>query len=234
MNTGEFKLEFNTYYNNVTSNQAPGYNDFEISEFLTLAYEQIVSELYENSVSGFEKTESARKSLDALLRRYTMDEVVKQDDNLFDTNEFKCHTYSDDVYRVVMEWAVIGKPVIGPNGTIVYPQQKTVEVIPIKYDDFLRTHKNPFRGVSKKRVIRVDSKDNTPILHSDKEYDVIKYSFEYIKRPLPIIIGNNDFADLTINGYSCGEDIECELDSSTHRMILLRAVQLAKAAWQSK
>jgi hypothetical protein len=242
MNTGEFKLEFNTYYNNVTSNQAPGYNDFEISEFLTLAYEQIVSELYENSVSGFEKTESARKSLDALLRQYVIRDVFKDPDNRFETNEFKCRTYRDEVLYVVMEWAVIGKPILDNNGDPVlneddeptYDDVHTVEVIPCKYDYFLRTYKNPFRGVSKKRALRIDSKDNTAIIHTDKDYEVIEYNFEYIKKPLPIIIGNPDFEDLTINGYHCGEDIECECDESIHRMILLRAVQLAKAAWQSK
>jgi len=233
MTTEEFKLEFNTYFNNIASNQAPGYNDFEISEFLTMAYEQIVAELYENNYSGFEKTESIRKSLDALLRRYTITDMVKQTDNKFDTNEYKCRIFNSDILYVVMEWAVIGKPVLQDSET-TYPNKKTVEVIPIKYDDFLRTHKNPFRGVSKKRVIRIDSKDDTALLHSDKAYDVLEYNFEYIKKPLPIIIGNPDFADLTINGYSCGENIECELDASVHRAILLRAVQLAKAAWQSK
>jgi len=233
MTTEEFKLGFNTYFNNIASNQAPGYNDFEISEFLTMAYEQIVAELYENNYSGFEKTESVRKSLDALLRRYTITDMVRQTDNKFDTNEYKCHIIDSDILYVVMEWAVIGKPV-KKGSEITYPNKKTVEVIPIKYDDFLRTHKNPFRGVSKRRVIRIDSKDDTALLHSDKAYDVLEYNFEYIKKPLPIIIGNPDFADLTINGYSCGENIECELDASVHRAILLRAVQLAKAAWQSK
>ena len=235
MTTEEFRTEFNTYYNNVTSNQAPGYNDFEISEFLTLAYEQIVNELYENSYSGFEKTEEMRKSLDALLRRYTIVDMTKQTDNRFDTNEFKCKTYSDDILYVVMEWAVIGKPVIDPEtNEKTYEDKRTVEVIPTKYDYFLRTYKNPFRGVSKKRAIRVDAKDNTAIIHCDKAYDVIEYNFEYLKKPLPIIIGNQDFAGLTINGYPAEVSIECELDESMHRPILLRAVQLAKSAWQSK
>ena len=176
MNTGEFKLEFNTYYNNVTSNQAPGYNDFEISEFLTLAYEQIVSELYENSVSGFEKTESARKSLDALLRQYVITDVFKDADNRFETNEFKCRTYRDEVLYVVMEWAVVGKPIYdsGTGEITDYEDRHTVEVIPCKYDYFLRTYKNPFRGVSKKRALRIDSKDNTAIIHTDKDYDIIE------------------------------------------------------------
>lgn len=229
MTNDELKLEFNTYYNNITSNQAPGVNDYEMSQFFTLAEEQIVSELYENNYIGFEKTESLRKSLDSLLRTYVIEEndIIKQDDNLFDTNEFKCSTYYSGVLYVVMEWAKIGK-------TTDHSKVKTVEVIPIKYDDFLRTHKNPFRGVSKKRVIRLDNKDDTTILHSDKGYDVLEYRFEYLKKPNPIILGNPDFEGYTINGFDCSVDVPCELDSSLHRIILLRAVQLAKAAWQSK
>ena len=226
MTNQEFKLEFNTYYNNVTSNKAPGYNDFEISQILTLAEEQIVAELYENAYSGFEKTENVRKSLDALLREKSFT-PTPDNDNIFPTDAYNVDiSDKDDVMYIVMEWAKLRKD-FATTG-------KTVEVIPIKYDDFLRTYKNPFRGVSKKRVIRLDTENNKVKLHAKSGYNIDEYHIEYIKKPDPIIIGNSDFATLTINGKPCGTDVPCELDSSVHRAILLRAVQLAKAAWQSK
>ena len=236
MTNEEFKLEFNTYFNNITSNQAPGVNDYEISQFLTLAEEQIVSELYESRYSGFEKTEELRKSLDALLQQYTIDvsESDIDETNIFETKAYKLNFYYEDVLYVVMEWAKIGIPETNEQQETTYSKERTVEVIPIKYDDFLRTYKNSFRGVSKKRVIRLDASDNRVILHSPKGWDLEEYNFQFIKKPKPIIIGNSDFTGLTINGYDAGEDVECELDSSIHRPILLRAVQLAKAAWQSK
>ena len=229
MTNTELKLEFNTYYNNIASDLAPGLNDFEISQFLTLAEEQIVEELYENKYSGFEKTENLRKSLDALLCRYTipLSDSDKEDVNIFDTEAYECNFLYETVMYVVMEWAKIAK-----HNT--ENADRTVEVIPIKYDDFLRTYKNPFRGVSKKRVIRLDQNDNSIILHAKKGWDIKEYNFEFLRKPKPIIIGNSEFTGYTINGIDAGTDVPCELDSTLHRPILLRAVQLAKAAWQSK
>lgn len=234
MTTGEFKLEFNTYYNNITSNQAPGVNDYEISQFLTLAQEQIVSELYESINAGFEKTESVRRSLNALVKEVTYYIGSKDTDDIFGYNAYKSPLDSaDKVMRIVMEWAKIEKLVPGQEAIV-----RTIEVIPIKYDDFLRTYKNPFRGITKDRAIRVDySGENVPAgskIYVDKDYDLTEYRVKYLKKPEPIIIGNNEFSGLTIDGFPATTSNECQLDSSVHRSILLRAVQLAKAAWQSK
>lgn len=230
MTTSEFKLEFRTYYNNITSNQAPGVNDYEISQFLTLAEEQIVTEIYEGRYDGFEKSESNRRYLDALLVRWSLNPNINTSTNKFDayTKEYNGTLEKQDdptrVLFIVMEWAVIRK-----NN-----KSKTVDVIPIKYDDFLRTYKNPFRGVSSKRVLRLDDGNDKVQLHCDKDWSIDSYNVEFIKKPKPIIIGNDDFAGLTINGCPVETSVECELDESLHRSILLRAVQLAKAAWQSK
>lgn len=225
MTTSEFKLEFRTYYNNITSNQAPGVNDYEISQFLTLAEEQIVAELYDGRYDGFEHTESLRKSLDALLKEVKLF-PAPDSKNIFETDAFDVNDLPDDLLYVVMEWASLRKDF----STV----KKTVEVIPIKYDDFLRTYKNPFRGVSGKRILRVDTSDGKVKLHAQKGSNIDEYHIEYLRKPKPIIIGNADFEGLTINEYPAETSVECELDSSLHRSILLRAVQLAKAAWQSK
>lgn len=42
----EFSIEFDILYNNISSNKAPGLNEYEKSVFLTKAQEQIVTELY--------------------------------------------------------------------------------------------------------------------------------------------------------------------------------------------
>lgn len=258
MTTGEFKLEFNTYYNNITSNQAPGVNDYEISQFLTLAQEQIVKEYYEGISAGFEKTESIRKSLNALVKekKYISTDFSEDDDDIFGIKAYlNPFNVNDNILYIVMEWAKISKESDqssdneeadgeeaqesdDSNMDVVEIPSKTVEVIPIKYDDFLRTYKNPFRGITKNRVIRVDMTDNSHSsgskLYVEKDYDLVEYRIKYLMKPEPIIIGNSDFSGLTINEYPANVSNECKLDSSIHRIILLRAVQLAKAAWQSK
>ena len=63
MTNDEFSSQFDIYYNNVTSNAAPGLNEYEKSVFLTRASEDIVIELYNGrSVPGvsFESNEDNR------------------------------------------------------------------------------------------------------------------------------------------------------------------------------
>jgi hypothetical protein len=57
------------------------------------------------------------------------------------------------------------------------------------------------------------------------------YTLRYLRRPLPIIVGDID--DLKIGGksYSDVSSIGCELDPILHEDILQRAVELAKVAW---
>lgn len=60
----------------------------------------------------------------------------------------------------------------------------------------------------------------------------IRYKIRYIKTPKPIILVNlSDIQEgLSINGYNTVT--ECELPPNTHREILQRAVELAKASYQ--
>ena len=62
MTTSEFSNEFDVLYNNVTSNQAPGLDNYEKSVVLTKAQEEVVLGLY-SGTSGFsfEETEYLRR-----------------------------------------------------------------------------------------------------------------------------------------------------------------------------
>ena len=46
MTPTDFREQFDLYYNNISSNQAPGLNDYEKSVFLTDAQEECVLGLY--------------------------------------------------------------------------------------------------------------------------------------------------------------------------------------------
>ena len=66
MTNQEFSNEFDILYNNVTSNQAPGLDEYEKSVFLTKAQDQIIKDYFDprsNKVqSGFD--ESQRRQID--------------------------------------------------------------------------------------------------------------------------------------------------------------------------
>ena len=89
--------------------------------------------------------------------------------------------------------------------------------------------KNPFRGPSNNRVLRLDLGNN--LIEVISNYDITKYLIRYIRKPNPIILVDLE-DELSINGVT--EESECELDSSLHRTILDRAVALALQTMYSK
>lgn len=70
MTTAEFSEEFNLLYNNISSNAAPGLDEYEKSVFLTQAQEAVVISIYNgNSVDvAFEGTEEIKRYLDVLVK----------------------------------------------------------------------------------------------------------------------------------------------------------------------
>jgi len=61
-----------------------------------------------------------------------------------------------------------------------------------------------------------------------------KYIYEYLAKPLPIILDDFSTQGLEIDGLMLPQTPICELDSSLHRTIISQAVQLAAAAWADK
>ena len=74
MDLKELELEFDILFNNVSSNQAPGFTPLEKSIFLTEAQEFYIKELY--STKGFEKDEEISEHLRTLVKQviYTEEE----------------------------------------------------------------------------------------------------------------------------------------------------------------
>lgn len=219
MTTKEFSLEFDILYNNIMSNTAPGLNSYEKSVFLTQAQEQLITELYESRFGtniGFENSEKMTqyfKNLVISTKLPVLGNKVDIPDNLL----FIVRESLDNLKC--------------PNSFI--------EVVPTTHDMLSRLLKNPFKGPSDSRALRVlaDNKINlyypTPIS---------EYSVTYIRKPKPIILedlptefvetfNGEEETQLTINGYHL--KTECEINPMLHRDILKLAVQLAKLSWKS-
>ena len=202
----EFSNEFDIMFNNIMSNQAPGLTEYEKSVFLTEAQNSVVLETYSGrSTKGlsFESNEEARRILDNLVteKSYTKLPLV---DN-------KCTIAKpENILVIIYEDAILEEG----NHAIV---------VPVKYDFLYETLRNPFKMPSKDRVLRVDS--NPVSLYS--KYDIKNYTMTYIRKPQPIIL--EDLDGVSIEG-KC-EMSECELNSSIHQEILMKAVLLAKGAF---
>lgn len=223
MTTQEFSNEFDVLYNNITSNQAPGLDEYEKSVFLTSAQEEIVISLYNGKNplgESLEKTEELRRYLSSLIKTYKATSETENINKISDNS----YTYSlpDDLWYITYEAAILEDDELGcMNPT-------TVLVVPITQDNFYKINRNPFKCASKNRVLRLDNHSNKIELIS--KYNISTYIVRYLSKLKPIIL--EDLQDgLSINGIS--EVTECELIDSLHRTILKRAVELAKQSWSS-
>lgn len=222
MTTQEFSNQFDTLTNahflNGESGKADIYafDEYEKSLFLTEAQEEIIIELYSGKnpfIEGFEKTEEIRRYLGSLVKTITLTEPTEDIPKLTDNSVF--FNLPEDILFITYEAAKLNDSSLGCLN------DKFVRVIPVTQDDFHKALKNPFKGPSKNKVLRLDVENNTVELIS--EYNISQYLVRYLKRPNPIILV--DLQDLSINGIN--SVTECDLNPIIHRTILERAVQKA-------
>lgn len=100
-------------------------------------------------------------------------------------------------------------------------------MIPTKQDSLFKILNNPFKRPDRKRVLRLDNNKDYLELIYNSDYTIVSYLIRYIVQPKPIILCDLDNA--TINGLSA--KTECELHPSIHRLILEKAVILAKSTY---
>ena len=230
MDYNGFNEGFDIFYNNITSNQAPGLNIHEKSLFLTKAEYEIVRNHFEAASKG----NTVGKGFD--------DSAIRQADfsSLMDTKLGNPVGLSN-----IVKSHKNGKLFALPEGVFIIINEtyrvsnKDLQVVTLRYDEYIRLMSKPFkRPVSGQawRIIGSGDKDNKIVeLVAAPEYDSLTgdYIVRFIRKPKPIIIGDLDGLD--IDGYTFGtgeNQIEgCELDSSIHDQILQRAVELAKVAW---
>lgn len=183
-------IEFDLLYNNITSNSAPGLDNYEKSRMLTIAQESIVREYYNGTTplsNSFEKNEAMRRSLAELVSPYHTDvgsslfsvPAIEHIQNSTDfkypsilerpalgsslsTKEFKDYIVRipNDVLFVIMEYVTY------KDEELKCFNDREVAVIPVTHDELLRVINNPFKGPTLRRVLRLDigrtDTSNTP------------------------------------------------------------------------
>lgn len=223
MTTQEFSNEFDVLYNNIMSNAAPGLDEYEKSVFLTKAQEDIIINLYNGKNpfgESFESTEEIRRYLSELNKTYTT--INKEEGNTGISKYSIFFKLPEDL------WFITYESVEFEDENLKCPNNIGIPVIPTTQDNYHRIKENPFRKDNERRVLRLDSIGNLAELIS--RYNISRYLVKYLSKPTPIILSDLDNG-LSINGIS--EKTECKLNSSLHRAILERAVDLAHAAYKS-
>lgn len=238
MTIPEFSTEFDVLYNNITSNQAPGLNEYEKSVFLTKAQSQLINEYFNNRADGlgggFDGSQKRQYDFSSLIQVVQLQEHTEASYIKLDKRS-KVFLFPKDYFLAVNE--------IISDGIYQY------SVAPISYAEYQRLMLKPYNFPVKRGVWRLNTniyvvgEDSQPIVEiigkfqktqegTETPTEKVSYNLRYIKTPSPIILDDlsNYGQDLTIGGLP--NETPCKLPEETHQEILERAVTLAKIAWQ--
>lgn len=239
MIVSEFSDQFDVLYNNITSNQAPGLNEYEKSVFLTKAQEELVKDYFNPKSNphqeGFDDSPKRQADFSSLITSTTLIPVVN--DKSFDKRA-KSFQYPNDVFLVLNEQ--------------IYSGDTPYVVVPISYREYDRLMAKPYKYPPKYqawRLMTLSSKDTTtsgtsagnpvsnPISSTIAEIigifkdSTVTYSMRYIRRPKPIILTRLSDIQSSLSIQKESEAMTSTLPEEIHEEILQRAVELAKVAW---
>lgn len=225
-----------------------GFDEYEKSIFLTQSQEQLVISLYNGkntSGDNFERTEEMRRYLHNLVAeklntnplRSGMKNYLDSEYNgmLSNTSGFKSTMFAlpDDLWFITYEAVKTIPDATGKDRCNSKERGGIVQdVIPVTQDEFHRIKRNPFRGPSYSRALRLDladpkSGDSNGVVEIISKYPVDTYYVRYIRKLDPIILV--DLPDgLSVNGVN--KATECKLHEAVHRDILEGAIRLAIAS----
>jgi hypothetical protein len=220
----QMKDNFLVLYDKVTNFAAPGYEDNEISLFLTSAQDQLVKRYYNYKGNkyreGFEETEKRRKDLSELIRH----------------SDINCSNNTPGISPASANGILVDLPTdVNGNNLVLYTLREEVaiqnatdscyadgtilEVKPVTHDEYTASIKNPFKKPDITKVWRLDfsSDNNGPKRHeliTDGSYGIATYKLRYLKVPSDIVV-------------SAAGNQDCELNASMHQEIVNVAVRIA-------
>lgn len=204
----EWSVNFDILYNNISSNQAPGLTEYEKSVFLTQAQEAVILDLYKGtSGDAFETTEEVTRYLSSLVKTHKFGNVNSASNTVAGNKQYNISTSSvNDLWFITYQ---AGSITVDDN-------TRDVIVVPSRQDSLYKDLNNPFKGPNKNKVLSI-SEEGSITLYS--KYPINTFYIKYLKRP-----NNIDLESVSFN---------VEIPESLHNQVLYKAVQLAKAVWQS-
>ncbi len=220
LSAANMKEEFLISYDRVANQAAPGYEDNEISLFLSTAQDRLLKtrlnpkgNKYQESL---EQTEKRRKDFSELIRDAvdtsgTLTTAISANQN----GALPNGTFFDLPEDFLFAWSERIETDILCDGS-----NKVVSVKPVTHDQYNINKDNPWKKPNNNLAWRLDfsqvvvgsSGTKRHEIITDGSYQVTKYLLRYVKVPRDIDIANN---------------ISCELNASVHREIVDLAVEIA-------
>ena len=159
MTTTEFSNQFDLLFNNISSNQAPGLNEYEKSVFLTKAQDEIVKNYFQpesngNTVKkGFDDTAIRQMDFSDLIMSKTLEEENEEPD--VDPRALVYKISKDDrVYIIINESLYL----MANNKDGKLEVKGIRQVVPIKYTEYMRLMSKPFKEPLKNMAWRIITK----------------------------------------------------------------------------
>lgn len=173
MTNEEFSNEFDVLYNNITSNQAPGIDEYEKSVFLTKAQDEIIKAYFNP------KTNKVQEGFDGSERRQIDFSMITRS-STFKTRIFLSGTTTEDTPKILK--AALDSLVSDANkdyvsGEVVVPDGATSEVVIIT-DKSLEWSNKPATIVTPLKDAFFDARDNTKSVELDK--NILMFTNEYV------------------------------------------------------
>lgn len=243
----ELSNEFDILYNNITSNQAPGLDEYEKSVFLTKAQDEIIKSYFNPKLNkvqeGFDGSERRQIDFSMITRVKTINSFYDATLDNHPNTKAIIIDEKDDIMMFINEFVEVNRDEDGDR------KQSRLVVVPVDYSTYSTLMSKPYTRPHKNRAWRLlysNSKGKNIELIIGPDDTLTKYIVRYIVRPKPIILVPLQEEDISIGGGYLGTDAngaltkdstkvkngsECELDPIIHPEILQRAVELAKAAY---
>lgn len=226
MTTREFSNEFDVLYNNINSNQAPGLDEYEKSVFLTKAQYEIVKNYFNPKGNkyqeGFDGNQKRQIDFSNLISTMVYNAQQSSSTGLFGKKAgvYRLANWPTDIFVVINEFVDVTRS----------EQSYQLQVIPIRYDEYIRVSSKPYKQPLKNQAWRILAgiEGVYLIVGHLNSVDTNGYHIRYIRKPKPIILETLT-DELSIDGHT--EESQCELTEELHPEILQRAVELAKAAY---
>lgn len=144
MTTQEFSDQFDILFNNITSNQAPGINEYEKSVFLTKAQNQLVTEYFNNRVDqvggGFDGSQKRQYDFSSLIKTADLKPCTVDNTQKLDRRS-KSFLFPEDYFLSVNE--------------MVWDSKYQYSVTAIDYAEYYRLMQKPFAYPPKKTIWRL-------------------------------------------------------------------------------
>lgn len=163
MTIQEFSTEFDVLYNNVTSNQAPGLNEYEKSVFLTKAQSQVVNEYFNSRTDGFGGGFDGSQK-----RQYDFSGLVRVE-KLFDVNTFKERIDATEKLDKRSRVFLFPQNYFLAVNEILSDDKWQYSVIPLSYAEYQRLMMKPYNFPVKRAAWRLlTDKKNCNYCHEDE------------------------------------------------------------------